>query len=86
MSSISPITTLFPAACAAVALSDANSSHGIVRSPIVFFIWGVSLPFGLPVRQIRKLRCRVHSPFVGNVAAEEVDASALGSMNLVNFV
>jgi len=46
MSSMSPITTLSPAARAAVALSDANSSHGIVRSPIDFFIFSVSLPFG----------------------------------------
>src|SRR6202035_2604948 len=45
MSSMSPITTLFPAACAAVAVIDANNSHGIVRSPIDFFIWGAFLVF-----------------------------------------
>jgi hypothetical protein len=39
---MSPITTLFGAACAAVAVSDANNSHGIVRSTIEFFILNVS--------------------------------------------
>jgi hypothetical protein len=43
---MSPITTLFGAACAAVAVSDANNSHGIVRSAIEFFILHVSLIFG----------------------------------------
>src|SRR6202022_1209059 len=42
---MSPITTLLPAACAPVAASDANSSHGMVRVPIVFFILSASLVF-----------------------------------------
>jgi ABC-type spermidine/putrescine transport system permease subunit I len=41
MSSMSPITTLFEAACALVAASEANSSHGKVRVAMFFVI---SLP------------------------------------------
>jgi hypothetical protein len=80
---MSPITTLLPAACAAVAPSDANSSQGMVRSPIDFFMGAFPCLFDLPVRQLRKLPGRVHSPFVGSDG--EVDALSLGIVILVNI-
>src|ERR1700753_3793022 len=59
MSSMSPITTLLPAACAPVVAIDANSSHGNARSAIVFFIMSVPLVVpstsGAEIRERKRL-------------------------------
>jgi hypothetical protein len=62
MSSISPITTLFPAASAVVAVSDANSSQAPSSNPVDFRI--VSFPSFISEGHVRELPYRFHSPFV----------------------